>query len=126
MASLDRTLGELETIVEVMQRGIQSSSHLEGSERARVMIEARARLVSQIAAISNGIGNDPQLVTQHELAKEFAERLGGVRRKMAALHAKWRSSELTDKFSLYTPEALPVCDAIGEFVAWAKGTRRAI
>lgn len=124
MASLDSTLGELETIVAAMLSGIQSSAHLEGAERARVMIEARARLVSQIAAISNGISTDPQLARQHELAEEFAERLGGVRRQMAALHAKWRSSELTDKFALYTPEALPVCTAIGDFVAWAKGTRR--
>lgn len=123
MASLDRTLGELEGIVGVMFNGIRSSSHLGGTERARVMIEARARLVSQIAAMNNDIGDDPHLAAQQDLAKEFVERLGGVRRKMAALHAKWRSAELADKFELYKLEALPVCDAIGEFVAWAKGTR---
>jgi hypothetical protein len=118
---LDTSLAELDRIL----TGVQSSPDLNGLERVRLVLDVRQRIVGQIAAINNGIAGDPQLAAEPELAKEFAERLGGLRRKMAVLQAKWRSAELTDKFPLYAAESRPVAEAIAQFVVWAKRSRRA-
>ncbi len=119
--ALDAALAELDGIL----REVQASPRLNGAERVRLVIEVRSRIVAQIAALYNGLGADPRLQGSPALAREFADRLGALRLRMAELQARWRMSDLTEKFELYAVESRPVVEAIAEFVAWARQARRA-
>ena len=103
----------------------QTSPGLCGGDRVKVVIEIRARLIAQIVLLNSAIAVDPRLQAAPDQARAFADRLTALRMKLAGLQAKWRSSELTEKFEIYAMESRPVVQAIADFVHWARTARRA-
>lgn len=117
MASLDAALAELDSIL----NEVQISPRLLSSERVKLIIEVRSRIIAQIVLIATSIAADSRLQAAPDLAQAFTERLSALRVNMAGLQAKWRTTELTEQFERYAVESRPVADALVDFVKWAKG-----
>ena len=122
MASLDAALTEMDKIL----NEVQSSARLNSlSERAKLVVEVRTRILAQIAQLSECLRTDARLQADPAAAKAFAEKLADLRRTLAALQAKWRAAEIVEKFESYAVESTPVAKACMDFVQWARTYRKA-
>jgi hypothetical protein len=120
MASLDAALSEMDRII----TEVQASPRIKNTaDRVKAVVEVRSNIIRQVGIMNECLSSDARLQGDPALAKAFGEKLGALRQKLAALQAKWRSSEMAEKFEAYAVESTPVAQACKDFVKWAKDAR---
>lgn len=120
MASLDAALAEMDKII----NDVQASPRIKNvADRVKAVVEVRSKIIAQVAIMHESLSSDARFQGDPDKAKAFAEKLGALRQKLAALQAKWRTSEMAEKFEAYAVESTPVAQACKDFVKWAKEAR---
>lgn len=122
MASLDTALAEIDKI---LAETYGASDFKTEMDRARVVVSVRSRVIAQLATLNEAIRTDARFQADPAAGKLFAERATALRKSLADLQAKWRTSDIVEKTAAYTAEAMPVAQQTKDFLTWARATRLA-
>jgi hypothetical protein len=120
MASLDAALAEMDRII----NDVQASPRIKNAaDRVKAVVEVQTKIIAQVAIMNEALHSDARFQGHPEQARVFAEKLTALRQQLAALQAKWRTSEMAEKFEAYAVESTPVAQACKDFVVWARAAR---
>lgn len=117
MAALDTALAELEGSL-----NNPGGAGKAGADLAKFIIESRSRTIVRITDVVQSAAADPRLKADPDLARQFNDKLQGLRRNAAAIQAKWRAADIETNFAEYAPQSRATAAAMVDFCRWARAS----
>jgi hypothetical protein len=120
MASFDAALTEMEKTLD----DVKSSPRLhDPKDRVKLIIEVRTKIIGLVADMNSALRSDARFQADPNFSAQVAAKLGDLRQRLAGLQAKWRATEMAERFEQYGAESTPVVQACRDFLVWARKAR---